>query len=83
MSKFGSKSGDFAQRETLRSGLKKSQDMFRYELLEKIPVGNSTFLDKIRDATKSYTNFDRSKINLAIIKKGGKYDGKPNVPFKF
>lgn len=58
--------------------------MLRYDMIfEEIPVGNSTFLQKIRAAAAPHTNFAPGKINFAIIKKGGKYDNLPEVPFKY
>lgn len=53
------------------------------EILKQVPIGNSDFVSKIRQAADSHTNFDFGDINFAIIKKGGKYDKLPEIPFKY
>lgn len=53
------------------------------EILDRIPLGNSNFTDKIKLAAVTHTNFNIKKINFAIIKRGGKYDKQPEIQFKY
>ena len=81
MSKFGAKSGDFAQRG---------------KFFEKLPAGSTDFTTGYRNASKQYTSFPADKIDFAIVKKNkiikdarevrggkivGKYDMKPKLPY--
>lgn len=67
-----------------KNGKKKVKEMLKYdEVFKLIPVGNSTFLNKIRDAASPYTHFGSKKINFAIVKRGGDYDNLPEVLFKY
>lgn len=61
----------------------------QYNWFQKIPIENSNFTQKIIDACQPYTNFVpvmesgrlKQKIGFAIIRKGGKWDNFPEMPF--
>ncbi len=68
----------------IKKGKKKVKEMLKYnEVFELIPAGNSSFVDKIRNAASPHTHFNPKEINFAIVKRGGDYDNLPEVLFKY
>lgn len=73
-----------ADADILIKKINKTDGKLQYdEIMEYFPIGNSDFTKKIKEAAGSHTNFYSDKIGFAIIKKGGKYDKKPEISFKY
>lgn len=57
------------------------------EIFNQIPIDDSDFAHAIAKVCKDYCRYvpkdGKTKIGFAIILKGGKYDGLPELPLKF
>lgn len=75
---------DSEEFKDITANLNPDGDMILYsQIFNKLPVGNSTFLDSFRNSCKNFTKFDSDKINFAIVKTKGKFDLKPKLKFDY